>query len=59
MDNDINDHEQKKVPDSSTEFAKFDGTVAQAHCDVGVNVGPFYSVKGHLEVRDPATEEKH
>lgn len=50
QDNDVGDHEQR--PDLSTEFFLFDGTVAQAHCDVGVNVSPFYPVDGHLEVRD-------
>ena len=50
QDNDLSGHEQR--PDMSTEFFLYDGTVAQAHCDVGVNDGPFYPVEGHLEVRD-------
>lgn len=57
MDNDVNDHEQR--PDFSTEFFLFDQngqSEATAHCSTGVNVGPFYPVKGHLEVRDASTE---
>ena len=57
MDNDVNDHERR--PDFSTEFFLFDQnsqSVAASHCTSGVNVGPFYPVKGHLEVRDPSTE---
>ena len=57
MDNDVKDHEQR--PDFSTEFFLYDQfsqSVAMAHCATGVNVGPFYPVKGHLEVRDPSTE---
>jgi hypothetical protein len=50
QDNDVGGHEQR--PDLSTEFFLFDGHVAEAHCNVGVNVAPFYPVDGHLEVRD-------
>lgn len=57
VDNDVNDHERR--PDLSTEFFLFDNmnlNMAMAHCTSGDNVGPFYPVKGHLEVRDASTE---
>jgi hypothetical protein len=50
MDNDAEGSNRKT--DFSTEFFLFDRTVAEAHCNVGVNVAPFYPVKGQLQVRD-------
>lgn len=50
MQNDAKGREGK--PDYSTEFFLYDRTVAEAHCDVGVNVAPFYPVKGDLDVRN-------
>lgn len=56
-DNDANDHDRR--PDLSTQFFLYDQTVAQFHCDVGLNIGPQTPIRGHIEVRDATTEEGH
>lgn len=56
VDNDVNDHDHHQ-PDLTTEFFLFDQVAAQLHCDSGFNLAPLYPIKGHLEVRDAATEQ--
>lgn len=56
VDNDVKDHDRK--PDLTTEFYLFNQADAQAYCRTVLFAAPFYPVKGHLEVRNAASEAK-